>query len=149
MRLASYLLLLSCLLISTWGVAAGDNNRMESEILRLTNAYRKDKGLSPLQLNDDCSAQALKHSRSMAQGRTRFGHDGFQKRVQQIRRSLGQLEASAENVAYGQQSAAEVVNTWINSAPHRKNLLGSYSKIGIGVAQSKDGQYYFTQIFIR
>lgn len=149
MRIASYLLLLSCLLFSSRGAAAGDNDRMESEILRLTNAYRKDKGLSPLRLNAVCSAQALQHSRDMARGRVRFGHDGFKKRVQRVGQSLGRLAASAENVAYGQQSAEEAVNTWINSAPHRKNLSGNYTKIGIGVAQSKEGQYYFTQIFIR
>jgi len=150
MRFTPYLLLCICFLIVIGRHAfAADNNRMEKEILQLTNQYRKSKGLPSLQPDDASNIQAGIHSRNMARKRVRFGHDGFQKRVQQISESLGRLEASAENVAYGQESAAEVVRTWINSAPHRKNLLGNYTKIGIGVAQNKEGQYYFTQIFIR
>jgi uncharacterized protein YkwD len=33
-------------------------------------------------------------------------------------------------------TAQKIVNDWINSAPHRENLLGSFTYSGIGVAQS-------------
>jgi uncharacterized protein YkwD len=41
-----------------------------------------------------------------------------------------------------------VVDGWKNSPEHRKNMLGDFSLTGIGIAQSNDGGYFFTQIFI-
>jgi uncharacterized protein YkwD len=44
--------------------------------------------------------------------------------------------------------ARTVVEGWRKSPEHRKNMLGAFSLTGIGVAQSKNGGYFFTQIFI-
>lgn len=56
--------------------------------------------------------------------------------------------AAGENVAYGQQTASEVMNAWMNSAGHRANILnGNYKEIGVGVYY-KNGTYYWSQIFI-
>ena len=47
------------------------------------------------------------------------------------------FSAAGENIAYGQKTAAEVMNTWMNSAGHRANILSeAYTQIGIGVAKS-------------
>jgi uncharacterized protein YkwD len=45
--------------------------------------------------------------------------------------------------------AGTVVDGWKNSPEHRKNMLGDFSLTGIGIAQSNDGGYFFTQIFIQ
>lgn len=56
---------------------------------------------------------------------------------------------AGENIAMGQTSPTQVMNAWMNSAGHRANILnGSYTKIGVGVAQNSSGQYYWTQHFI-
>ena len=45
-------------------------------------------------------------------------------------------------------NAKQVVNMWLNSDGHRKNIEGNYNLTGIGVVKGKDGALYFTQIFV-
>ncbi|MBV8251671.1 MAG: CAP domain-containing protein [Chitinophaga sp.] len=121
---------------------------LEEQILYYTNRFRASKGLKPLQLDSYCSQQAVRHSRDMANGSTGFGHEGFEGRVANISKKMGRVGAAAENVAYGTLSAEAVVDGWIHSPGHRKNMLGDYDLIGIGAA--KDGRItFFTQVFIK
>lgn len=53
---------------------------------------------------------------------------------------------AGENIAYGQESAEEVMNAWMNSEGHRANILGDYTFIGIGVYE-KGGVIYWSQFF--
>lgn len=123
-------------------------NNLQKDILYYTNKFRSSKGLQPLILNDVASNEAANHSRNMARKKTSFGHKAFDKRTRRIRQELGFGRAFAENVAYGNLDAAAVVDLWINSPGHRKNLLGSFQYIGIGIAEARDGTPYFTQIFL-
>jgi uncharacterized protein YkwD len=52
-------------------------------------------------------------------------------------------------VASGQMTAREVVNGWLKSPGHKKNIEGNFVLTGIGYARSKKGDIYFTQIFSR
>jgi uncharacterized protein YkwD len=53
-----------------------------------------------------------------------------------------------ENVAVGYLSGLAVVNAWMNSPEHRKNLLSRhYTLIGIGVRKGSDGLWYASQVF--
>src|SRR5439155_7834154 len=43
---------------------------------------------------------------------------------------------------------AEIVKGWMESKGHRENLLNpKHVHTGLGMAQSKGGDYYFTQLF--
>jgi uncharacterized protein YkwD len=123
--------------------------QIETDILKLINAHRAALGLTLLELNNTESSAAATHSNNMASGKISFGHDGFQKRIKTIARQLGNITASAENVAYGQMGAKEVVDTWLHSPEHKRNIEGDYSLTGIGVAKGKKGMIYFTEIFTR
>jgi uncharacterized protein YkwD len=127
----------------------GSASQMQEDILYYTNKFRKKQGLPPLQMSESLNRIATNHSRNMASGRTGFGHSGFESRVNQAQNSLGSLRAYAENVAYGQMDAEEVVDGWIRSRGHRKNMLGNYNLIGIGVGRARNGQLYFTQFFVQ
>jgi len=124
-------------------------SNIENEILDYINLHRKSIGLHPLQLNDIESSSAAKHSYNMASGKISFGHAGFKKRVKNISNQLGFISASAENVAYGTMNAKEVVNVWMQSPAHKKNIEGDYLLTGIGVAKNKKGVIYFTEIFTK
>lgn len=117
------------------------------EILEETNDFRKSNDCPALIMRDDLNAIAQKHSADMASGRVGFGHDGFDRRQQQVKASLKTLRAFAENVAYGARSGKEVVEMWKNSSGHRRNMLGNYRYIGIGVATDYRGRIYYTQVF--
>ena len=122
---------------------------MEGPILQYVNEYRHSLGLSSLEPNSEASKQAYQHSRDMAEHKTGFGHDGFDQRMQAVKQKAGWITASAENVAYGQLSAKEVVNGWLHSPGHKKNIEGNYRFTGIGVYKDRKGITYFTQIFFR
>lgn len=124
-----------------------DMATMNTQILQLINEHRKAIGKGGLQMIDAASTQATQHSKDMMNGATPFGHDGFDDRVNAVRKSIGFVNAAAENVAYGQLSAADVVDGWLHSPGHKKNIEGDYNLTGIGVAQNSDGVIYFTQIF--
>jgi len=57
-------------------------------------------------------------------------------------------DSMAENVALGQTTAQEAVDSWLSSEGHKQNIEGSYNLTGVGVAQGSDGDLYFTQIFL-
>ena len=121
---------------------------LEQEILIQVNKYRKSKGLSALQMNNMITTEAEKHSSNMATKRTAFSHSGYDTRIKRISNHLGGVSKSAENVAFGYTTAKDVVNGWLHSPGHKKNIEGKYKLTGIGVAKDKQGTLFFTQLFV-
>lgn len=127
---------------------SAQNTDLETEVHELINKYRIDQNLEPLELHNVISEVARKHSQKMADGTTDFGHDGFSERVAKIREQIGG-NGAAENVAFGYSSAESVVEGWINSSGHKRNIEGNYTHTGVGIAYSEDERPYFTQIFLK
>jgi len=121
---------------------------MESDILKYVNEDRVAHDLSPLQMNQLESSLAARHSLDMSVGKVKFGHDGFNARAKTIQKELGSIEVG-ENVAEGSMTAREVVDGWLHSPGHKKNIEGNFTLTGIGHATNKKGDIYFTQIFSR
>lgn len=114
------------------------------------NAYRQSKGLSTLTWNEEIAKVARQHSIDMANGSVAFGHGGFSDRAALLQQKMS-LRGLAENVAYNDypDPATTSVTGWIASEGHRLNIENNgYSLSGMGVAQSSDGAYYFTQLFL-
>ena len=133
----------------TFTVAPASNAGMADEILKYINDYRRKKGLPALSMNASINAEAQRHSENMAARRTSFSHNGFQGRIKRIASALnGGIGNAAENVAMGRSSARDVVNDWLTSSMHKRNIEGHYNITGIGVAADKKGVLYFTQIFV-
>ncbi len=126
-----------------------DVSSMQQDILFYINKHRKAAGLGELQLLNIASVEAAKHSANMAAKRTPFGHTGFEARVAAISKYLGSVSAAAENVADGKLTAQQVVDGWLHSPGHLKNIEGNYTLTGIGMARDAGGVVYFTQIFVR
>ena len=140
-------IVLGFILSFSLGVVVAGPPGMSAEILRYVNEYRHSKGLKALQANSFISSVALDHSRDMLSGKTPFGHDGFRDRIDRIRKHLGPIHVAAENVASGPMGAREVVDGWLNSPGHRRNIEGDFRLTGIGLAYGRKGMIYFTQIF--
>ena len=135
------------LLAGIFSFSPAGNFGTAEDVLTYTNAFRKSKGLNDLQSNSALDAIARKHSENMASGKVKFGHDGFAKRNQQAKQDVPGLRYFAENVAFGVPTGEAAVNLWKNSEGHRKNMLGKFAKIGIGVAKDKNGRIFYTQVF--
>jgi uncharacterized protein YkwD len=145
-----YTLNLCFILLAGFHPGSGEKNMetMESDILKYVNEDRMALGLSPLQMNQLESSLAAKHSLDMSTGKVKFGHDGFNTRAKTIQKALGSTEVG-ENVAEGSMTAREVVDGWLHSPDHKKNIEGNFTLTGIGYASDKKGDIYFTQIFSR
>jgi uncharacterized protein YkwD len=113
----------------------------------LINQHRKAKGLAALVNNPVIETEARRHTVAMASHRSPFGHDGFSYRSKVITSRIQGITATAENVAYGSKSAEEVVEGWLKSPGHKKNIEGKFRLTGIGVARDEKSVLYFTQIF--
>ncbi|MDT0185719.1 CAP domain-containing protein [Microbacterium oleivorans] len=113
---------------------------VQKRVLADVNAARKAKGKKPLTLNASMSKVAVAWSTKQAAA-NRMSHNP--KYSSQI--PAGWTRA-AENVAFG-YTPAKVTPAWMKSTGHRANILGSYNRIGIGVACSKRGLPFYTQVF--
>ena len=122
---------------------------MIADILKYVNADRGKQGLAPLKLNEVESSIARKHSRDMANGKVPFGHSGLNARAKAIRKALGGISSVGENVASGPMNAREVVDGWLNSPGHKRNIEENFTLTGIGCARDGKGNIFFTQIFTR
>jgi uncharacterized protein YkwD len=101
------------------------------------NGFRASHGLSQLSTDGALTSLASEHAADMAR-RDSLDHDGFMTR-------RGPRGARAENVAYGCQDSACVIQQWVNSAGHRKNMLiPSLKRYGLASATSASGKKYWT-----
>jgi len=117
------------------------------DVLEQTNKFRAANGLPELEMLEDLNAIAQKHSENMASGRVSFGHNGFAKRAALARKKIEATNGFAENVAYGPTSATQLLDMWKDSPPHRRNMLGKYEYVGIGIAKDRRGTMYYTMVF--
>ncbi len=146
------LLFLTVTYIYPTGVLAQHNDPhfigLSIRILKLVNEHRAEMGLRPLKMNDQISPYAEQHSHNMAIKKVPFGHDGFDSRMESV---SGKVPSNswAENVAYGSDDPKEIVDMWLHSSGHRKNIEGDYNQTGIGISGNRNGTYYYTQIFVR
>ena len=135
------------------GTVAGPTEA-DGKILLAINRIRVKYGLAQLKYSDKLGNIARAQSRDMAKSgilghRDSGGHDlGSRIAAAEVKgwRIIG------ENVArsFGHPDNAEtIVSVWMESEPHRKNILsGDFNFTGIGTALAEDGTLFATQVFM-
>ena len=103
---------------------AGDAASLQSEAARYLNAYRAKAGLAAL-APDARLASAASTQCGIMNAHGKIGHafgagTSFRERMRRAEIAPGY---QAENVARGQRSVAEVMQTWMKSRGHRRNML--------------------------
>ena len=113
------------------------------EAAALISAYRQSKGLAPVTVDATLMKIAAVHAGRMAAANTMAhvlpGEGSFMQRL-----AAGGFRPSmaAENVAAGQKTLADVLESWRKSPGHNENLLlPNVSKIGIALAIAPDSRY--------
>lgn len=134
-------------LVGDTALAQKSGSNIFEDILKETNTFRTSNGLAPLTARLELTKMAQEHSDDMAKGLVPFGHEGFNNRQQNLVKQMNNLKAFGENVAFGPTTGKEAVKGWENSPPHRRNMLGNFKYIGIGIASDKNGRLYYTQFF--
>jgi uncharacterized protein YkwD len=114
----------------------------ERSILYWTNVNRKRHGVRPLTVASCVDRYAESWARQLA-SRNAFYHQG----LMPIMRTCNK-RAAAENIGKGNVSARRMVQLWMSSPEHRRNLLNPrYHHIGIGSVYSRGGTLYDVQDF--
>jgi len=125
----------------------------ESRIFDLINAQRQHQGLRPLVYNAQLDRMAKIQADNMARFQ-KMAHvlpdanlPSLGDRARYVDYTYGRI---AENVALGFPNAETVVEGWMNSSGHRRNILDrEVIETGIGIARSSAGGIYYCQVFGR
>lgn len=117
-------------------IEAIDTN-LEKDILRLVNIERKKRGLQPVIWNNELANAARYHAADMAHDNY-FEHASHDRKGQRIVKVCGTFDrikkfctsifACSENISAGSSTASSIVNGWMNSPGHRKNILFKSAK---------------------
>ncbi len=118
----------------------GEAASLQSEAARHLNAYRAKAGLAPLS-SDAHLVKAAGAQCAIMIAHGKVGHQfgpgtAFSERMFRAGVAPGY---HAENVARGQRSVAEVMQAWMNSRGHRRNMLDP-QMASFGIA-SKSGYW--------
>ncbi|HZM83607.1 MAG TPA: CAP domain-containing protein [Candidatus Limnocylindrales bacterium] len=124
---------------------------MEDEVTSLINKERAKAGCGAVKTDERMRAAGQAHSADMAKNNyfSHTGRDGSSFVDRLARAGYPKEGAAGENIAYGYSTAPAVVNGWMNSEGHRRNILNCSSKsTGVGLAY-KGSTPYWTQLFGR
>ncbi len=120
----------------------------QADILRIVNDRRREAGVPELSGNAMLNQAAQIRASELPDNFSHTRPDG--QSCFSVFDELGiSAMAKGENIAAGQQTADEVMNAWMNSEGHRKNILNpDYTSLGVGLVQTSSGyNYYWTQVF--
>ncbi|ROP28389.1 CAP domain-containing protein [Couchioplanes caeruleus] len=128
--------------------AVVSTSTLQTQVVSLSNQARVKAGCKALKVNAALLWAARGHSKYMAAS-GRFSHTGARNSTFAARaRAAGYTAARSENIAWGYRSAREVVNGWLKSPGHRRNLLDCGARtFAVGVVYSTNGTPYYTQMF--
>lgn len=122
---------------------------LENQVVELVNNERAARGLRPYTSNWQLARVARFKSEDMYRNNY-FSHQSpTYGSPFDMMRSFGiRFTAAGENIAMGQTTAQGVMNSWMNSAGHRANILSNdFTEIGVGYFNA--GTPFWTQMFIR
>ena len=118
------------------------------EIIDLINSTRYKNNLEPLVYSEKATKSAEKHSEDMEKNNF-FSHENLKNETpfDRMENEGINYKSAGENIAAGQTNAIFEHNGLMNSEGHRKNILGNYKYIGVGVVFGGKYKTYYTENF--
>jgi len=135
-------------LMLLFAATAQANGSYTNEVIRLVNEERSKVGVPALRQHRDLDSAAGVRAEEAARKFSHTRPNGSKWRTVfdefRIRSSF-----RGENLAYGQPTPRTVVNDWMASPEHRKNILNAeFDHIAVGLYE-KAGVLYWSQLFIQ
>ncbi|HEX2988079.1 MAG TPA: CAP domain-containing protein, partial [Chloroflexota bacterium] len=137
---------------SSFSLSGPEGEPVEFVVSR-TDWMRAAAGLAPLQWNNELAIAASDYAFYMA-SHSYFAHNTPEGTTPVSRSSAAGYPSFpwgtyvGENLAKGFDSPDTVMQGWMNSEGHRRNvLLPDYIEIGVAVAAAPDGTLYWAQEF--
>ena len=117
----------------------------QRDIFSATNHQRRAHDRAALRHQACVQRKAVRQARRMAAREEMFHQD-----LDAVLRDCD-LRSAGENVAVGfDDGRSVVVDGWMQSPPHRANILrGSFRLLGTGARRGDDGRWYAVQVFGR
>jgi uncharacterized protein YkwD len=124
-----------------------------ADVIALTNIERTHHRRGALRANPRLMRAAQLQADQMAQA-SRMAHVLPGARYPSVEDRIAAADyrwyTIGENVAFGQRSAAKVLDSWMHSPGHRTNILNSnFTEMGAGYAVDRTGRPYYVQVFGR
>ena len=135
------MMLLSAGPVLAAGCSVMNSGAFADEALKNINAQRKANGLAPVKLSSALGKAAAAHACDMSK-RNFFSHvdPNGGTIVNRVEKAGYNYCFVAENIAWGQKSIGVVMDAWMHSKGHRKNMLTKKAKeFGVAAAQSPKG----------
>ncbi|MBY2477124.1 peptidase [Clostridioides difficile] len=122
----------------------------ELEVIDLVNSVRNQRSLNSLRYSEQATLSSRKHSKDMRDNNF-FDHinKNDETPFDRMKREGIVYTSAGENIAAGQINAIYAHEAWMNSEGHRKNILGNYNNIGVGVIFGGSYKTYYTQNFYK
>jgi uncharacterized YkwD family protein/spore coat assembly protein SafA len=120
---------------------------VEVNVLEIVNQERSKQGLKPLVMDWELQRVARVKACDMSQNNY-FSHTSptYGSPFDMMKQYGISYRSGGENIAKGQQTPKEVMNSWMNSTGHRANILkADYTHLGVGYCQQGN---YWVQMFI-
>jgi uncharacterized protein YkwD len=140
-------------------VARESKAAINARVVALVNAARvrgarcgsvRRPSVPPLDEIPELSKAATRHARDMARANyfEHRGRDGSEPKDRVLRAGYSP-RLTGENIAYGPESAEEVVAGWLASPGHCENIMDArFQHIGVGLAVGRGrGRVYWVQNF--
>ena len=128
------------LVVMTVGLALPAQAGTEGSFLSKINSSRASAGLAPLTMSSELVPDARAHSAEMMAAGNIYHSSN-------LAGVASGWESLAENVGTG-PSVSSLHTAFMNSAGHRRNILGDFNYAGVGVKEA-NGQIWVTVIFMR
>lgn len=119
------------------------------EVLKLVNQERAKVGLKALTLSAELTNVATIKAKDM-RDKGYFDHTSptYGSPFDMMKRFGIQYSSAGENIAAGQKTSQEVMNSWLNSSGHRANILNKdYEQLGVGYVEGGSYGTYWVQMF--
>ncbi|KAJ1660857.1 hypothetical protein IWQ61_000266 [Dispira simplex] len=129
---------------TTPGGTGADFGADSEKILRLVNAERAKKGVPALKINADLNKVSLDHCQYMFDINKMTHSDASGDLSQRLKNANIKWSTWGENVALGQKTEEEVMESWIKSSGHYANIVSKdFNSVGIARVQN-----FWTQTFV-
>jgi uncharacterized protein YkwD len=119
-----------------------------AQVIEAHNRLRAEAKLPKLVLSAKLQAAALRHAKDMA-ATGKMTHQGsdHSEPMDRIKATGYQYRRAGENIAAGRFGIERLMKGWMDSPHHKRNILGSFSQIGVAYATALDGKRYWCVTF--
>jgi uncharacterized protein YkwD len=118
------------------------------QVFKAHNRIRADAKLPALEISRKLQASAQRHANDMAahDRMTHKGSDGSSA-IDRIKHEGYDYRRAGENIAVGRFSIERLMKGWMESPHHKRNILGTFSQIGVACATAESGKRYWCVTF--